>query len=618
VEDPAFHPTTGHLYVLEGSGVVTDVDPFDGVFGNGNDLLSAFAIPNNGDGQELQDVEALAYDPVSGNLVAGARFGDIYEFTTGGIFVQQHEIPDTVPINSLSGLTAQPPDSLVPVTTYWMAERGENGSPPAIDGGLVRVTFGPAPDLPPAAPVLAPLTTPMAVNEGTATGFDANATDANFGDTLTYSLTGQPVGSTFDAASGVFSWTPSEGQGAGVFNLTVTVTDSTMLVDSQVVQINVAEVNRAPMILGGPFAPIHSPGEAVNFPMARLDPDLPAQTLTWSATGLPPNLSIHPTTGTISGTVAAGALSGSPYDVTVTVTDNGLPAMFDQEMFQWVIQNTNPHEPVLGNITNKAVARNSLLQFNAAATDADGDGLNFSLVNPPAGASITAGGQFTWTPSQAPGNYQVTVKVSDTGTPVRSDQQTFTVTVSTPDPSPDDGNPFTDDDGHIFENAIEWLDAQGITTGCNPPFNDRFCPDDRVSRGQMAAFLVRALHYPNTPNDYFTDDSGSVFQGAINRLRAVGVTQGCNPPNNSRYCPDGFVTRGQMAAFLVRALDLPDYNGPDRFIDDDGHLFEGAIERLAQAGITVGCNPPANERFCPNEFVTRGQMAAFLKRALGG
>ncbi len=94
------------------------------------------------------------------------------------------------------------------------------------------------------------------------------------------------------------------------------------------------------------------------------------------------------------------------------------------------------------------------------------------------------------------------------------------------------------------------------------------------------------------------------------------MTLGCNPPNFSRYCPNGLVTRGQMAAFLVRALDLPAYNGPDRFADDNGHVFEGAIERLAQAGITVGCNPPVNDRFCPNDFVTRGQMAAFLKRAL--
>ena len=75
------------------------------------------------------------------------------------------------------------------------------------------------------------------------------------------------------------------------------------------------------------------------------------------------------------------------------------------------------------------------------------------------------------------------------------------------------------------------------------------------------------------------------------------------------------MTRGQMAAFLGRALKLAAPSSPIIFTDSRGHLFEGAISRLAHAGITVGCNPPTNNRFCPNSFVTRGQMAAFLVRA---
>jgi hypothetical protein len=72
-----------------------------------------------------------------------------------------------------------------------------------------------------------------------------------------------------------------------------------------------------------------------------------------------------------------------------------------------------------------------------------------------------------------------------------------------------------------------------------------------------------------------------------------------------------------MAAFLVRALDLTDDDPSIDFIDDDGIVFEDNIEKLATAGVTKGCNPPANDRFCPHDFVTRGQMAAFLHRADG-
>jgi len=178
-------------------------------------------------------------------------------------------------------------------------------------------------------------------------------------------------------------------------------------------------------------------------------------------------------------------------------------------------------------------------------------------------------------------------------------------------------NPFVDDDGSIFEPDIEWLAEEGITKGCNPPVNNMFCPDDSVTRGQMAAFLVRALGLTVQLDDPFTDDDGSIFEADIERLAAAGITRGCNPPVNNMFCPDDSVTREQMAAFLVRALGYTDAGSGDLFIDDDSSIFEADIERLAAAGVTRGCNPPANDMFCPSNVVTRGQMAAFLHRALG-
>jgi hypothetical protein len=67
----------------------------------------------------------------------------------------------------------------------------------------------------------------------------------------------------------------------------------------------------------------------------------------------------------------------------------------------------------------------------------------------------------------------------------------------------------------------------------------------------MAAFLVRALDLPITSSDYFTDDNVSIFEGDINRLAASGITSGCG---TTSFCPNDNVTRGQMAAFLKRAL----------------------------------------------------------------
>jgi hypothetical protein len=70
-----------------------------------------------------------------------------------------------------------------------------------------------------------------------------------------------------------------------------------------------------------------------------------------------------------------------------------------------------------------------------------------------------------------------------------------------------------------------------------------------------------------------------------------------------------------MAAFISRALDLPS-GGVDAFDDDGRSAHEAAINALASAGITSGCDPARPERFCPDATVTRAQMAAFIARML--
>jgi S-layer family protein len=184
-----------------------------------------------------------------------------------------------------------------------------------------------------------------------------------------------------------------------------------------------------------------------------------------------------------------------------------------------------------------------------------------------------------------------------------------------PRPQPAGGR-FFDDDSSVHETAIEAIATAGITKGCNPPYQTGFCPKQPVTRGQMAAFLVRALGLPAAEDGIsFEDDYGSVFEDDIARLATARITRGCNPPENTRFCPDDIVTRGQLAAFLVRAFGYP-RTGIDLFDDDDDSVFELDINALGTAGITLGCNPPENTNFCPDAPVTRAQMATFLTRAL--
>jgi hypothetical protein len=177
---------------------------------------------------------------------------------------------------------------------------------------------------------------------------------------------------------------------------------------------------------------------------------------------------------------------------------------------------------------------------------------------------------------------------------------------------------FTDTGGHTFSDDILWMSGMDITRGCNPPLNDLFCPDDPVTRAQMAAFLVRAMGLLADTHPGFSDvGSSSTFVDDIGKLATVGVTKGCNPPDNDRFCPDDSVTRAQMAAFLVRALGLSADTHPGFFDVGSSSTFVNDIGKLATAGITLGCNPPDNDRFCPDHPVTRGQLAAFLMRASG-
>ena len=177
------------------------------------------------------------------------------------------------------------------------------------------------------------------------------------------------------------------------------------------------------------------------------------------------------------------------------------------------------------------------------------------------------------------------------------------------------GGTFKDDNQNIHEPNIEAIAAAGITRGCTPPWNTLYCPTGDVSRGQMAAFLNRALALTATDTDFFSDDDGTVFEDDINRLAAAGITRGCNPPANDLYCPSSRVSRGQMAAFLNRAFEYP-ATATDYFGDDDGSIFESDINAIAEAGVTLGCNPPANTNYCPTSIVRRDQMASFLSRAL--
>ena len=177
-----------------------------------------------------------------------------------------------------------------------------------------------------------------------------------------------------------------------------------------------------------------------------------------------------------------------------------------------------------------------------------------------------------------------------------------------PDPVVYDGM-FADDDGNIHEQNIEKIARADITRGCGDGDAPKYCPSKDVTRAQMAVFLTRAFDLPAGSKDHFTDDDGQWYERAANAMAESGITRGCG---GTKYCGDDTLSRAQMAAFLTRALNLPPATR-DHFDDDNGNIFEDAINRMAEAGVTQGCG---TRKYCPDANVKRDQMASFLVRAL--
>jgi hypothetical protein len=174
-------------------------------------------------------------------------------------------------------------------------------------------------------------------------------------------------------------------------------------------------------------------------------------------------------------------------------------------------------------------------------------------------------------------------------------------------PAPFDDVPSTD----FAYDFIMAIANAGITGGCSTTPR-LFCPDQLITRGQMAVFLVASLQrLPNACVGQFVDvPIGHPFCGFVEKLASDGITGGCG---GNSFCLDDPVTRGQMAVFIVAALGNAPNVCADRFADvPANHSFCGFIERLADDGITGGCG---GNIFCPDAPVTRAQMAVFLVAA---
>jgi len=264
----------------------------------------------------------------------------------------------------------------------------------------------------------------VSTNEDTTVTIDvlANDTDADVGDALRVGSVTQGANGSVTNNGANLTYTPNaDFNGSDSFSYTAS--DGKGGSDTAIVNVTVRPVNDPPAVMN-PGDQAGFEGQSVSVQIAATDPDS-GTTLSYSASGLPPNLAIAPASGLISGTLATGSSDNSPYSVTVTVDDAGTPARSSSIDFTWAVSANNaPPAITSAPVTTATVGRPYSYQITAE----DEGPLTYSLDTAPAGMTIAKTGLIQWTPGDSQsGTNLVTVNVSDDGG--ESASQTFTVTV---------------------------------------------------------------------------------------------------------------------------------------------------------------------------------------------
>jgi len=412
------------------------------------------------------------------------------------------------------------------------------------------------------APVLAPIGN-KTVDEEMLLTFIATATDSD-SVVLTYSLVGAPAGATINAATGEFTWTPTEAQGSGSYTFTVRVSDG-MLSDEEEITVTVNEVNVAPVLAAIGNKTVDE-ANLLTFTAVATDIDIPANTLTYSLVGAPVGASIHASTGVFVWTPTKAQGPGS-YTFTVQVSDGSLT---DEEVIT---------------VTVKAV------HGNPGTVPGYGEGTN------PA-------------PEPTPEPTAPPTSIFNTNLIQWEQlQQLIRERLKSVDSNEDW---FTDTRTHWARQTIDKLASLGVITGY---VDGSFNPNNSITRAEFAAVLARLFIFApaQTSPAPFTDMQGHWAQGAVTELANHGIITG---HSDGSFRPNATITREEMVVMLMRLVNtaaLPQTGHAD-FEDmaNTGKYAQEEIDAAAKAGLIQGYN----DKLQPKGKATRAEAVTMLWKLL--
>lgn len=245
------------------------------------------------------------------------------------------------------------------------------------------------------------------VNEGETLSFTVNATDAE-GDPITYSADKLPEGASFDPNTKTFTWTPGYDQ-AGTYEVDFIANDGN---SSSVLTVNIVvnNVNSPPKLNLNTTSPVNiDEGENYELQLTADDPD-PGATLLFFTLGTLPEGADLTADGLFSWT--PGYDQAGTYTITFAVMDEHNAQ--DSKELTIIVNDANQPPVFTKTLDGEIVTVHNVpveFSFQYEATDPEGDPITFAALQVPDGAGITAGGLFTWTPTQDQANKTFTIIV---------------------------------------------------------------------------------------------------------------------------------------------------------------------------------------------------------------
>ena len=508
------------------------------------------------------------------------------------------------------------PDSLLVDSVNWEVQTNDvsiGRIPDGADGPLTPLQ----PPSPAAAntiiggnrPPVVPSIPPQTVGEQTLLQWTVIASDPDAGQTLTYGLgAGAPAGAAIDAATGVFTWTPTEEQGPGNYVIPITVADNgtPRRVTTLRVIVAVQEVNQPPLLDPIPDRSIDE-GTLYTFTATATDPDKPANTLTFSLdAGAPAGAAIDPVSGQFTWTPTEAQGPGG-YTLTVRVRDNGTPAKEDSRSFTLAVREVN-NPPLFAQVGPQTVNEGETLHIALTATDPDTppSTIRYSLEgNLPDGITVDPdSGVITWIPteSQGPGTYVVIARATENNADRLSSVQSFGIAVNEVNQAP------------VLGMLNDLTVEEGATVAFTATATDADLPAQRLAFSLGAGAPAGASIDANTGAFLWQTPADS---GATTNSISIQVTDN-GPGALSQSRAFRVITRARFRAVINEIHYHPTVTGAG-FIElyNPSSITAQSLAGLHLSGATLDYVFPAGTTLKPGQFLVIAENKTVFQATYG-